>query len=160
MESRIISKCEKVYRCMSDKQNRNYTMQCKTFEEKMGDIIKRKRLFILVVIESTIMFLAGCEMGTIPNSMNNMDESDIDNTEDSTENSMPETGTDTIPVEIPQLPKTGNEFADFVPEDWKVIHRIWIIVMRIVFFTHFAMRTELVITLPNIVLKTGYCLCR
>ena len=110
-------------------------------------MIRRRYLFLLVVIGVGIIHLTGCRSGYESNPIENVTISDTD----SEENSMAEMEEDTsvlpeesqseaeeepeqepeqeesedeaddTPKEVPQLPDTGGQIEDFVPEGWELL---------------------------------------
>ncbi len=108
-------------------------------------MVKKKDIFLAVVIGMGIMCLTGCGIGFVPNSTED-DMSDMDNVENSTteadtDTAMPpdksqsgaeeepeqdesENEADTTPKQVPQLPGTGRGPADFVPEGWELLDSV------------------------------------
>ena len=113
-------------------------------------MLKRKHIFLLAIMVACIIFLTGC--GSNPAS-DPMETANISET-DSEENGMTEVETDTAllseesqkepeeepkeepeqkeaedeaddtPIEVPQLPDTGGQLADFVPEGWELLDSV------------------------------------
>ncbi|MDE7428277.1 MAG: hypothetical protein K2N00_03245, partial [Lachnospiraceae bacterium] len=106
-------------------------------------MLKRKHIFLSVVIEACIIFLTGCGSSSISDPMETANISDTDSeesgmteTENDTvalsEESQKETKEETeqkesgnevddISIETPQLPRTGGKLEDFVPEGWELL---------------------------------------
>lgn len=108
-------------------------------------MIKRRTIFLSVVIGIGIIHLAGCKSDSAANPVETVTISDMD----SVESSMAEVETDTAmlseesqdeaeeepeqkeseneaedtPKEVPLLPDTGKKFEDFVPEGWEILDR-------------------------------------
>lgn len=110
-------------------------------------MIKRRYLFLLIIIGIGLMHLTGCRSGSESDPVENVTISDME----SEDNSMAEVEEDTAmlpeesqseaeeepeqeleqeesedeaddtPREIPQLPGTGSSLEDFVPEGWKLL---------------------------------------
>lgn len=144
MEMKILG-C--VLYCMYVKHD---TMYAKVFEcalrnkymkdiymERRGYMLKRKHIFLSVVIEAYIIFLTGCGSSSISDPMETANISDTG----SEESGMTETETDTAvlseksqseteekpddtPIEVPQLPRTGEKLEDFVPKGWELLDSV------------------------------------
>lgn len=113
-------------------------------------MLKRKHIFLSVIIGISVIHLTGCRDDSALDSMENEIISDTDGAE----SDMTEVETDTVilseksqketeeepeeeteqkeaedeagdtPIEVPQLPDTGSQLADFVPEDWELLDSV------------------------------------
>ena len=79
--------------------------------------MKRKYILISIVMGMGVLFLAGCTGGAIENQTA---VSDTDETEDGAEG----TETDDTPKEAQQLPETGGQLTDFVPDGWELLDSV------------------------------------
>lgn len=113
-------------------------------------MLKRKHIFLSIVIVIGVIHLTGCKSGSASDPMESANIPDTD----SAESGMTETETDTVVlseenrseaeeepeeepeqkeaedeaddthIEVPQLPDTGRQLADFVPEGWELLDSV------------------------------------
>ena len=113
-------------------------------------MLKRKHIFLLVITEACIIFLTGCGSSPAADPIENANISEVDNTEsdmaevetdtaivseesqkepeeepkEEPEQKEAEDEADDTPIEVPQLPDTGGQLADFVPEGWELLDSV------------------------------------
>lgn len=111
---------------------------------------KRKHIFLSIVIGISIIFLMGCGGGFASDPTETANISDMDNAEsgmietetdivalseesqseveeepeEETEQEESEDEADDSLVEVPQLPDSGSQLADFVPESWELLDSV------------------------------------
>ena len=81
-------------------------------------MLKRKYIFLLAVIEACIIFLTGCGSGSAALSEGSQNEAE-EEAEEETEQEAVDTS-----KEMPQLPDSGRQLADFVPEGWELLDSV------------------------------------
>ncbi len=100
--------------------------------------MRRKNLFISVLMVTGLVFLTGCGNDSAENSFveNQAEDVAVSDTEETKneffalEGENPdqeEEGSeinDSMPKEVPQLPETGAKLADFVPEGWELLDSV------------------------------------
>ena len=113
-------------------------------------MLKRKHIFLLAIMVACIIFLTGCGSSTASDPMEtaNISETDSEESgmteveadtavlseesqkepeegqEEESEQEESEDETDDTPIEVPQLPDTGRQLADFVPEGWELLDSV------------------------------------
>lgn len=113
-------------------------------------MLKRKHIFLSVIIGISIIFLTGCRGDSASDPMETVTISDTDSAEsgmteaetdtaalseesrreaeeeaeEEPEQEESEDETDDTPIEVPQLPDTGRQLEDFVPEGWELLDSV------------------------------------
>lgn len=88
--------------------------------------MRRKNLFISVLMVTSLVFLIGCGNDSAENSFVENQAGDAEE-EGAKEESEKEAGDEvdySTPKELPQLPETGIRLADFVPEGWELLDSV------------------------------------
>lgn len=94
--------------------------------------IKRKKIFLVVIIGIGSMHLAGCGNGSTAEQavIENGEEEEPkqaeceNEAEEKPEREEAEKEVDDMPKEAPQLPETGGRLEDFVPEGWELLDSV------------------------------------